>query len=138
MQGTIKSIRKSKDNKGRECVIIDFREKGIPTQWVTRAQWENDGNNFTTPKTYVGSIVHMEFYQKGEALLDGSPCTESGKLRKEFSVEIGEKLLNAMVWADARATATLNVAPTGTKMPEPGDYEPEPEETAKKAGARRN
>lgn len=48
-------------------------------------------NNFSILK---GSDIHVEYYKKGDKLINGSECTKDDTILKEYSIDLSASVLN--------------------------------------------
>ncbi len=91
----------------RSLVLVSTASKDV---FVTAGQWKSSGASAALDN-YVGGDIEASYFEKGEELFDGTPCTESGKILDTFSVSMNPAVLahSVVIESNAREQEALDV-----------------------------
>ena len=110
MQSTIVSVRKYMKNKP----MLAIQTTSGDVVHVSQKQWLNENGNLTNLIQYNGCTLNYSFYKEGEDLLDGSKCTKSGVILKDFSLQLSMQAQIAMTIADTFAAQFMGTSQSST------------------------
>lgn len=81
----------------RPMILVTTAGRDI---WITQGQWKASGASAALDN-YVGGNIDFRFFEEGESLFDGTPCTASDKILDTFSVSMNPKVLAESVVIEA-------------------------------------
>lgn len=93
----------------REMVALQLTNSKVVH--VSQKQMSQRGFSSSDIFNLAGSTVHVEFFNKGEKLLNDEECTDSGVIVKNFSIEKSFNLLVAGEVAKSLASQLLGSVP---------------------------
>jgi len=87
---------------GKPNVLVSTAEKDI---WVPYGQWQSKGasDNFDG---YVGGNIEVDFFAKGDILLNGQECTQDGIILRDFAVSMNPAVVAYAVAAETAQRAS--------------------------------
>lgn len=95
---TIFGIKAASTKAGKPVVIVTTPEKpqGI---FLAFGQWTNKGLSLNL-EAYLGGVIEVVYFQKGEELLNGDITTDSDVIVKDFMVQMNATVLAGAVAAE--------------------------------------
>jgi hypothetical protein len=107
---TINSLKRVTTKAGKRRVLING------TEFISEGQFNQAMPQGLSDTNLIGSHITIEYFQKGEELVNGEECSEGGKLVKGVSIAPS---LNAQIASSVAASilASFGQAPVSQSAP---------------------
>jgi hypothetical protein len=107
---TINSLKRITTKAGKKRALING------TEFISEGQFNQALPQGLSDTNLIGSHITIEYFQKGEELVNGEECSEGGKLVKNVSIAPS---LNAQIASSVASSilASLGHAPVAQSAP---------------------
>jgi len=98
---TILSLKFQNSKLGKPLVIVTTPDR---PHFLSVGQWVNKGYSMNL-EAYVGGQIEVDYFQKGEELLNGDVAQDSDVITRDFIVKMDAEVLGKAIAAESATKA---------------------------------